>query len=156
VLTRNALVAAGRDVLVEYTCDDELRCRYQVVDRLRGTTRPIDLGQAQRSPWVSFGVLSPDDRWLLLPDVPQSEFGRAILVDLVEGSTSEVELRRDSTSDRRQPAQPVWSHDSRWLFWIDRGVGLSAMDLETRAVHRVGEGTILDDLTGLVLVPLDA
>ncbi|HEX9260266.1 MAG TPA: hypothetical protein VF855_12060, partial [Acidimicrobiales bacterium] len=154
VLTRNALVVAGRDVVVEYACDDELRCHYQLIDRLTGTTGRIDLGEAERTAPVPFGVLSPDDRWLILPEVASLEYGRALLVDLVEGSTSDVELNSNTYNDHdHRTVHPVWSPDSRWLFWIDPGDGLFAMDVETRVAHRVGKGTMLDYLSGLVLVP---
>ncbi|HEX9257996.1 MAG TPA: hypothetical protein VF855_00565, partial [Acidimicrobiales bacterium] len=43
LLTRNILIAVGRDRMVEYACDDRLSCRVQVVDRATGTARPVDV-----------------------------------------------------------------------------------------------------------------
>ncbi|HEX9257997.1 MAG TPA: hypothetical protein VF855_00570 [Acidimicrobiales bacterium] len=156
LLTRNRLLAVGADITVELACDEQLQCHVQVVDRDTGVVRTLPAPSGADRPLDLEGGLSPDGRWMVLPDpLGENPSAGVLLEDLATGEAQPIDAAVSvfGVGDVGSTAL-VWTPDSSWILWVDRRGGLRAMEMETRTVHYVGERTALDKLSSFTLVPL--
>jgi len=158
LLTRNELLAVSATVLVERACDEQLECRLQVVDRATGVARPLELESVGSYFAVLEGALSPDGRWLVLPN-PGNSFAAAadagVLVDLLTGEHWPFEAGfQGGPFQAAAPSGIGWTPDGTWALWVDSRGGVRALDVVTRSVVPIGVGTILDRARSIVVVPV--
>lgn len=138
-ITPGRLLTLGRRKALVHECDENLVCRYYVVDRSTGNSRSLTLDpklldnlEFQIGTWLQSGQqLNPDEDAVLVTTwSPAGRNGGGVL-DLETGEYVEIDASLSN------PAMD-WSPDGRFVFWIELGK-LQVFDRSTRESHMVFE-----------------
>lgn len=142
-LSRGTLLGVGTDAVLTWDCNDKLRCDARV-NRPGRAPRYLPAVHASleglyakdvTTAGSSWGVLSPDRRWvaLALPK-PTRSGARLVLVELKSGHRVEVP---GAPAEQDGVAQAAWTPNGRYLLALTDG-RLRAVDTTTDVVSTIG------------------
>ena len=134
-VTTGVVLASGPTGWLVTECDARNTCTAKVVDRASGSRRSL-AAFPERLDRAS-GMVSPDGSTAALVEDRAAGGSALWLVDLTTGRAHRVAVR-SLPAPYPGSGSVVWSPDGRWVFVVDLGGQLRAVDSTTRQVRRLG------------------